>query len=171
MSNARLAATIPPGNTIDATVTAMNAIQAVYPQPLSVTRDPATGGLLIVVPDPDSVADRDDTTVVAKAAKKAAKKAAARAATDQQVTIEMGTGEPGSEAALAVAFASDSTGVPIIAEWAATILNEQDAANYLTFTFRDEDRERYAFTIQRCAGPSPQERIAALEAELAALRA
>lgn len=169
MSN-RLVAVIPAGNTIEATVAAMNAMQAVHPKPLQLANDPTTGDMLVLLPTPaqEAAAAQADIPSVVKAAKKAAKKAAAaEAALDPHLSISMGTGDPGTEAALAVAFRSDSSGIPIIADWAAAILDEHDAQNYITFTFANPDGDKYALTVQRCDGLSPAEQIADLTQRLA----
>lgn len=174
MSTSRLVAVIPAGNTIEATVTVMNALAAVYPgQALQMTSDPDTGAMLVLTPTPAQQAAADATpaqvaTEVKKAAKKTAKRALAAEPGPVDTTIEMGTGEPGSETAVAVAFRSNSTGVPVIADWAAALLDEYDAQNYLTFTFLNPDGDKYALTVQRCNGLSPAERLAELEAQIGA---
>ena len=172
MSSNRLVAVIPAGNTIDATVAAMNAMQAVHTKALQLTNNPDTGDMLVLLPTAAQEAAhvKADIPSVVRTAKKVAKKAAAaEAARAASVSITMGTGEPGTESALAVAFRSDSSGIPVIADWAAAILDEHEAHNFITFTFANPDGERYALTVQRVDGQSPADKIADLTARLEAV--
>jgi hypothetical protein len=63
------------------------------------------------------------------------------------------------------------TGVKILAGMMRSMLDQHDAANYLTHTFDYTDGQRYALTIQRVTGFTPAEKIAALQQEKADLEA
>lgn len=174
MSTNRLVAVIPAGNTIDATVAAMNAMQAVHTKALQLTNDPDTGAMLVLLPTAaqEAANAQSDIPSVVRTAKKVAKKAAAaEAANAPQMSVTMGTGEPGTDSALAVAFRSDSSGIPIIADWASALLDEHEAQNFITFTFANPDGEKYALTVQRVDGQSPADKIADLTARLEAATA
>lgn len=181
-------AVIPPGSPIDASVQAMHAMEALYPnQTLTVTNDSVTGGLLIlratgpttapVAPAAAGTGTKPAKSTGKKASKGASKKAALKAdpaptpTTNADASITLGVGTPGDDNALVLAFAADSSGIPVIADWAKAMLDEHEASNYLTFTMADAHGDRYAFTIQRCTGFTPAEHIAVLQKEIAALTA
>ncbi len=155
MSRQTVVGVIPPGVSLNAVTKAMAAWGALFPKhTLFVTNDARTGGML-VLHDPD------------------AKPTAVTGKPKPEARLELGADEPGDLLAYAMSVTGrDATeGLKALALWLARMLDEAEAANYLTFGVTVPDVGGYAVTIQWQDGKTPAERIRELEQQIAELRA
>ncbi|MEV0214269.1 hypothetical protein [Micromonospora sp. NPDC050695] len=156
----QIVATILPGRTLDAALAAMRGMAGCYPEHTLSLSSSYDGGMAIIY-DPDAP----------QPAKKGRRRRGLAAGAPGEVAL--GRDEVGD----LFAFAFDSTtstedGVKVMTQWMANLLTQTEgAANYVTFTLTHPGGERYALTVQRCAGLTPAEKIAGLEERIAALTA
>ncbi|MFI6228602.1 hypothetical protein ACIBCR_14975 [Micromonospora echinospora] len=153
-----IVATILPGRTLDAALSAMRGMSRCYPDyTLSLASDPDGG--MAIIHDPAA-------TPPAKGRKRRRKQT-----TGDAGEIALGKDEAGD--LLAYAFhptTSTEDGVKAITQWMVDLLAQTEgAANYVTFTLTHPSGNRYALTVQRCDGMTPAEKIAHLEEQIAAL--
>jgi hypothetical protein len=141
-------ALIPAGVGLDAALAVMRGLGECYPSDtLSLGTDQAGG--MRVVHDPN---------------------AGRAAAPTTRVEVDLGVDDVGDLFAFAFGADDQQDAVRALALALVGMLEQAGAANYLTFAVDAPEVGRYAVTIQRCAGTTPAERIADLEAQLAALR-
>jgi hypothetical protein len=145
---------IPPGISLNNVHKALKAIGTWYPKgSLSLMNDDRTGGML-AVHDPDAAPALGET-----------KRPRAKMSVGHQEDGDLLT------YAMTVSGHDQQLGLHALAVWLLQQLVTAKAANYLTYSITvPPDNLEYAVTIQRVAGQTPEQRIAALEAELAELK-
>jgi hypothetical protein len=153
MSEWQTVAILPTGAPLDAALAAMSGLGGVYPpHTLSLSTDQRSGAMVVLY-DPTARAGEPKTV-------------------EPQMGIGLGVDAPGDLLAYAFAVTGEDQqqGALAIAAWLVDMLDRTDgAANFITFTFEHPQAGKYAMTLQRCAGKTPQEQITGLKQRLTEL--